>query len=175
MGWSERKNGNLMKNSSQEAKEIIRTLIEGEFYAECSCCGREIALKDAGLFYSEDFTRESIALRERISVELKSREKRAREDRKKISIRSEIAAASINQGKIIERFAPSMPKFPFDTNDCRSLFDPIDYVIFDGLDKTGGVKRIIFADIKTGDAPLTPRQKRIKTLVEEHEVKLQIY
>ena len=36
----------------------------------------------------------------------------------------------------------------FDKNDCRCLFDQIDYVIFEGVIKTGSVHRIIFTDIK---------------------------
>lgn len=41
-----------------------------------------------------------------------------------------------------------VPGGRFDKNDCRSLFDQIDYVIFEGVNKTGNVQRIIFTDIK---------------------------
>ena len=34
---------------TKEAKEIIRTLGENQFYAECLCCGEPILLKGAGV------------------------------------------------------------------------------------------------------------------------------
>ncbi len=49
--------------------------------------------------------------------------------------------------------------------DCRSTGgDPIDYVIFKGLSE-GNVTEIIFVDVKTGGAVLTPRQKEIKDVI----------
>ena len=36
-------------NLTKEAKEIIRTLEENQFYAECPCCGEPILLKGAGV------------------------------------------------------------------------------------------------------------------------------
>lgn len=63
-----------------------------------------------------------------------------------------------------------MKEFHFDRNDCRSLFDPIDYVIFEGLSKKGTVNKIIFSDIKTGHSQLMVKQKQIKSLVEKKRV-----
>ena len=43
-------------NTYQEAQEVIRTLEENRFYTECPCgCGEEILLRDANLFYLDDF------------------------------------------------------------------------------------------------------------------------
>jgi hypothetical protein len=44
---------------TKEAKDIIRTLEENNFYVECPCCGEQILLKDAGLFYLDDFSPEA--------------------------------------------------------------------------------------------------------------------
>jgi len=49
------KRGNVM-SLTKDAKEIIRTLEENRFYAECPCCGEAILLKDAGLFYLDDWS-----------------------------------------------------------------------------------------------------------------------
>lgn len=46
-------------NLTKEAKEIIRTLEENNFYIECPCCGEPILLKDAGLFYLDDVSPEA--------------------------------------------------------------------------------------------------------------------
>ncbi len=68
-----------------------------------------------------------------------------------------------------------MKDFCFEKNDCRSLFDPIDYVIFEGLTQKGKVSKILFVDIKTGKASLSGRQKTIRNLVEDKKVTWDTY
>jgi predicted Holliday junction resolvase-like endonuclease len=160
---------------TKEAKEIIRTLEENRFYAECPCCGEPILLKDAGLFYLDDLSPEAEKLYQQKLKECRIREREIREERKAISRRSETATTTINIGFILERIAPTMSDFRFDRNDCRSLFDPIDYIIFEGLSKKHSVSKILFAEIKTGKARLNDHQKEIRALVERKQVTWDTY
>ncbi len=160
---------------SKEAKEIIHTLEENNFYVECPCCGEPVLLKNAGLFYLDDFSPEAEKLYQEKVGECKVREKEIREERKAISRRSETATTTINIGFILERIAPTMGDFRFDRNDCRSLFDPIDYIIFEGLSKKNSVSKILFTEIKTGKANLTGKQKEIRNLVQRKQVTLDTY
>jgi predicted Holliday junction resolvase-like endonuclease len=162
-------------NLIKEAREIIRTLEENNFYAECPCCGEPILLKDAGLFYLDDFSSDAEELYQQKLKECKIREKEIREERKAISRRSETATTTINIGFISERIAPLMKDFRFERNDCRSLFDPIDYIIFEGLSKKNSVSKILFTEIKTGKANLTGKQKEIRNLVEHKQVTWDTY
>ena len=157
-------------NLAKDAKEIIRTLEDNRFYIECPCCGETILLKDAGLFYLDDFSPQAEELYKQRMGEIKEGEKELRERRKSIPRISETKTTAVNIGFILERIAPSMKEFRFDRNDCRSLFDPIDYVIFEGLSKRDSVSKILFADIKTGKAVLTKKQKEIRDLVEAKKV-----
>jgi predicted Holliday junction resolvase-like endonuclease len=162
-------------NFAKEAKEIIHTLEENNFYVECPCCGEQILLKDAGLFYLDDFSPEAKELYQQKLAACKVREKEIREERKAISRRSETATTTINIGFILERIAPTMRDFRFERNDCRSLFDPIDYIIFEGLSKKNSVSKILFAEIKTGKARLNDHQKEIRALVERKQVTWETY
>ena len=72
-------------NLSKDAREIIRTLEENRFYAECPCCGEPILLRDAGLFYLDDFSPEAEELYKQRLDELKEQDKEIRERRKRIS------------------------------------------------------------------------------------------
>ena len=108
-------------------------------------------------------------------TQLKEREKELKERKKSISIKSEKGAKAVNIGFILERIAPSMKDFKFEHNDCRSIFDPIDYIIFEGLNKYGIVNKIIFSDIKTGKASLTKKQKEIRDLVLRKKVAWDTY
>src|SRR3989338_2316482 len=53
-----------------------------------------------------------------------------------VSIRGKIAdnqRANI-KGKVAEAFAPFLPDFPFKPSECKFIGDPIDYLVFEGLD-----------------------------------------
>lgn len=155
---------------AEEAKEVIRTLESSRSYAQCPCCEEPILLKDAGLFYLDDFSPNGEELNQEMLQDLKERKKGLRARREAISRTSEVGTKAVIIGFILERIAPSMKDFPFDRNDCRSLFDPIDYVIFEGLSKKGLVTKILFADIKTGGAKLGQNQKEIRDVIERKRV-----
>ena len=82
-----------------------------------------------------------------------------------------IAAKAANIGKVVEKIAPSLAGFPALTEECRALFEPIDYVVFQGLRK-GVVDSLQFVDVKSGNAKLTTRQKEIRDAVEDGKVRL---
>jgi len=158
-----------------QASEIIRQLQSNPFYTECPHCGDTMRLKDTGLFYLDDFSPRAETLYKRRLEDVKERESELRERLNGISRTSEIGAEAVNIGSVLERIAPSMRGFPFNRNDCRSLFKPIDYLIFEGLTKKGTVSKIVFVDIKTGDATLTSSQREIRKLVERKRVLLDTY
>lgn len=162
-------------NFTKDAKDLIKTLESDGFYALCPCCDEPISLKDAGLFYLDEFTPDAKEMYEQSKQDLKNRERELKEQRKNISQRSQVGAKAVNVGFILERLAPTMSGFRFDRNDCRSLFDPIDYVIFEGLSKKNEVSKILFTDIKTGAARLSGKQKEIKTLVEKKKITWDTY
>jgi predicted Holliday junction resolvase-like endonuclease len=165
----------MSEKESRKAREIIRTLEEKGFYAECPCCGEPVRLRDCGLFYLDEFTPEAEDIYNQLKANLVERKEEIRKRTKQISTRSEIGAKAVNIGFILERLAPSMSAFRFARNDCRSLFDPIDYVIFEGLSEKGVVTNIVFADIKTGAATLKPHQREIRSLVQACKVQLETY
>jgi predicted Holliday junction resolvase-like endonuclease len=160
----------------KEAKEIINTLASGNFYCECPCgCGEEIQLKDADLFYLDQFSATGKEAQKAMLEDLKQQRVDLKERELNMTKRPQTTAKAVNIGFILERIAPAFDHFPFEHNDCRSLFDPIDYVIFEGLHKKGVVSKIIFTDIKTGAAKLKNNQKEIKTLIESKKVDFKIY
>lgn len=160
----------------QEANEIINTLKKGNFYCECPCgCGEEIRLSDTDLFYLDDFSSAGKEAYESMLSNLNEQQIELSNRESLLKIKRQVAAKAVNFGFISERIAPALPQFPFEHKDCRSLFEPIDYLIFEGLNKGNNVTKIVFTEIKTGNARLNAHQKEIKTLVENKKVKFQIY
>jgi predicted Holliday junction resolvase-like endonuclease len=98
-------------------------------------------------------------------AELKARREKGPE-------RSRVGAESGNIGKVVEKVAPSLPGFSLEAGDCRALFEPIDYVVFNGLTRTGRIDSLRFVDVKSQGARLNARQKLIRAAVEAGKVTL---
>jgi predicted Holliday junction resolvase-like endonuclease len=84
-----------------------------------------------------------------------------------VSLRKEIAnqqRAGI-KGKVSETFAPFLEGFPFKPSECKFLGDPIDYVVFEGLDERD-VKSVHFVEVKEGTSQLSKHQKQIRDLID---------
>ena len=161
--------------TKKEIREILTALNSGKFHIECPSCAEEINLQDTGLFHRDDFTMEASATYKRMIADQKERRAYLKERKQNIPLRSERTTKAVGIGFIYERLAPTLEGFKFNKNDCRSMLDPIDYVIFEGLSEKRKVGKIIFMDVKSGNARLSPRQRTIKRVVEEKKVKFRTY
>lgn len=160
---------------AQSHQDLINFLQQNGFKANCPTCGEGIKLKDSSLFSVDNFNAKAKQLLNEKKEELKIQREAISKKKSSTQQRVETTTNSVNMGFILERLAPVLEHFPFDKNDCRSLFDPIDYVIFEGLQKTGKVQKIFFVDIKSGKAKLKANQKAIKQMIEQKKVEFKNY
>jgi predicted Holliday junction resolvase-like endonuclease len=72
-------------------------------------------------------------------------------------------------GKVQEQLLPYLPGFPFNPKDARFLGSPVDLLVFDGLD-AGNLERVVFVEVKTGGATLSPRERQLRNAVREGRV-----
>lgn len=143
-------------------------------FVKCPNCEEEFPLRNAQLF---DAT--VGALPELAETYLSDQRAIIREERSLLvrrleaaSTKPRIGAESGTIGKVVEKVAPSLPGFPAAVADCRSLFEPIDYMVFQGLAADRRVSALLFVDVKSGRGRLTEAQQAIKRAVEEGAVKL---
>ena len=85
---------------------------------------------------------------------------------------AEQKSVDVQFGKTVEKIVPVLSGFPYSAKDCRPLFDPIDYIAFEGW-SSGRVRRIDFIDVKSGDATLSPVQRRIRDTVLQGKVTIE--
>lgn len=81
---------------------------------------------------------------------------------------SQKKSSEIRTGMITEQLAPFLKNFGHDPMRCRFLGDPIDFVVFED-------DKITFVEVKTGKAPLTVSQRKIKNHVAERNVVFEIF
>jgi hypothetical protein len=81
---------------------------------------------------------------------------------------------AVHLGAIAEQLAPLLPGFPYDPKDCRWAGQPIDMIVFDGLEG-GGDLNVVFLEIKTGNSQGKKNQRRIKAAVDAGRVQFREY
>lgn len=126
------------------------------------------------LFYTDHYPEGLKALVDQVRsvpAELKKEYSELRAKAAKLAAKKSV---EVNLGETIEEVVTVLPTFPYNRSDCRSLLDPIDYIVFDGLSKGGTVSQIHFVDVKTGHARLNDHQKQIKSAVENNKVEFQL-
>ncbi|MGH7754524.1 MAG: Holliday junction resolvase-like protein, partial [Gemmatimonadales bacterium] len=72
---------------------------------------------------------------------------------------------AVTTGQALEQVAAYLPGFRFNPRDARFLGSPVDFVVFDGL-TDGAVRRVVFVEVKSGDATLTTRERRVRDAVQ---------
>lgn len=82
---------------------------------------------------------------------------------------------AVIKGQLAEQLYPLSIDCPYTLSDMKFIGMPIDYIIFDGYtqckDGDGEIREIIFADIKTGKATLSPHQRSIRDAVNSGRVR----
>lgn len=150
-----------------QVEEIIGLLNSGRYFCECPCgCGHEINLKDAILFYNENFPPDAVETINAMEQDIG----KARASLKSKRTFQAGKTRSVVFGQGVEKIIATMEDFAskgFQHTDCRSLFRPIDFLLFEGLSQTGKVSKIFFAEVKSGGATLGQREKNIRETVEE--------
>jgi len=154
-----------------KSAQLIRKLKrEKQLYGTCPHCGNDFRICDATLFATDEFPQDALNRVTALKAGLKERQSYLKEMKNRITNRSRITAESVNLGKIVEKIAPSFETFQFSTRDCRTLLEPIDYLIFSGLHRKGVVESITFLEVKSGAARLTPMQREISAVVQRGNV-----
>jgi predicted Holliday junction resolvase-like endonuclease len=71
---------------------------------------------------------------------------------------------SVIVGKVTEHIVPYLPEFSYNPKDARFIGSPVDFVVFDGLDR-GAVGQVVFIEVKTGSGSLTKRERLVRDAV----------
>lgn len=146
---------------------------------ECPNCNEEFPIRKAKLFSMYDTYPPAVrklidkrsATADDLTAELKERKNTLAKDRKKKPEKITVSAQASNFGKISEQILPAFLTFPYRQNECRALFEPVDYIVFRNLLRSGRIDVIKFVDVKTGGGRLTTDQKRIRNRIVEGEIK----
>ena len=92
----------------------------------------------------------------------------------RLRLRSLSRSFDVKKGKIVEQLAPYLQSFPYDPHDARFIGNPVDFVVFDGLNARRDVS-IVFVEVKSGKASLNENERRIREAIEKKRIKFEIF
>jgi predicted Holliday junction resolvase-like endonuclease len=146
-----------------------------EYWGTCPNCGADLLIKEAQLFSLADKPPDAaIAQIARLRNGLKERRRQLAQSRQRMTTRAAATAEAVNLGKICEKILPSFAGFPYATRDCRCLWEPIDYIVFQGLSARGEVDSIVFLEAKTGGAKLSREQRQVAAAVAAGKIEVRL-
>lgn len=101
------------------------------FLGTCPECGQDFCLADAVLFLVDgEKPSEALAAIGCFKQLIKDRKQVLAEQRELMTNLAQNTSAAVTLGKIAEKIAPSFSSFCYAPADCRSLLEPIDYLVF---------------------------------------------
>lgn len=162
-------------------KKLITELRSCEkLMAECPACAGEFAVSKAVIFDPStefpDEAEKAVAVKEE-SISEKAQQ--IKDDRAALKKKkdtgtknAEKKAMEVNLGLTAEKIVTSWDAFPHDPADCCPLFEPVDYIAFDGMFTMANLQKIAFIEIKTGNSQLTKGQRLILDAVQNKRIKL---
>jgi len=155
-------------------KQLITDLKASNLVAECPSCQGEFELSDTLLFDGmKQFPEKAEEKKSGLLQELDERKKELEKKKVSADVKAEEKAISVGFGKIIEKFIPAYKNLKLEFRECRPLYDPIDLIVFDGLNKRT-VDFITFLEIKSGKSRLNTHQRMIRDIINEGKVNLKV-
>lgn len=83
-------------------------------------------------------------------------------------LQGELRSKQVKLGLVTENIMPFLEAFPYDTDNVRGLFNPIDLIVFNE-------EEVVFVEIKSGNSRLSTKQRKIKDNIQEGRVRFEVH
>jgi predicted Holliday junction resolvase-like endonuclease len=133
----------------------------------CPLCGELFRLSEIKISYGRkspvDWYDKLMAEEEKIH------EKEDRLEEKLAEIREKATehARRVLLPKLLRKVDPLFTSLGYFPQDAKAIFDPIDFVVFDGMNRDGNVRRVVFMDHETGNKGQRTIQKSVKRAIDK--------
>jgi len=149
------------KNMVNMVLDVMRA--EDQIAGYCPICHELFRISEVELFYIPDRKKDFLAEFRKKERELEERIDEEREDAINRS------RASL-MGKLFETVRPYLPDFRYHPGDLRGIWNPVDFVSFNGLAMNRDVESITFIEVKSGRSNLTNVERSILEAVKNGKV-----
>lgn len=81
---------------------------------------------------------------------------------------SQKKSSEVRTGHTVEKLAPVLDNFPYDSKNLVPIFQPLDYIMF-------GEDEIVFIEYKSGQSKLSQKQKKLQKLINDGKIRFEIH
>jgi predicted Holliday junction resolvase-like endonuclease len=160
----------MPRQTTIEQLESVRGL---KFECPNQQCKQIIAIKRAKLFDMRHeyplsavrIMKDRLQAANETEIETAARREKLKLDKIQRPLRHERGAHSSNLGKQSEHIVPAFVTFPYRLDECRTVLQPIDYIVFKGLSDHGRIHALQFIEVKTGDGVLSSTERCVQAAV----------
>jgi len=158
-----------MKGDLLETFQSFRTI-----YCICPCCNNLMRLSDINLHYAGEAPETWLDKYEKKVLVLQKKEEKFQEKEKEMREKAKQKGRAQVPDLVRQCFDKNLAKLPYDPYDIKPIWHPIDFVIFNGLNKINEKKSDVIEDIvflskKVKDKELNELRKTIKDTVEDEK------
>jgi len=115
------------------------------------------------------FPEDAEAIRQNMLKEMEQRKEILEKRKVSADVGAEKKAIEVGIGKIIEKIVPAHRMFKMPLCDCRPLFEPIDFIVFNGMSKMT-VNSVTFLEIKTGNSRLNKHERMVRDAITDKRI-----
>lgn len=133
----------------------------------CPMCGEVFRLSEIKISYKRKFPIDWYDKMLAQGEKLDEKEMKLEENLKDIREKATERAKRVLLPRLLRKVDPLFTSLGYFPQDVKAIFDPIDFVIFDGMNRAEKVKRIVFMDQQTENRGQRIIQKSIEKTIEQ--------
>ena len=137
--------------------------IQRNIFGICPHCEELFRLSDIRISYRKKFARDWYDRLEKQEERIDDERMNLEETLKAIREKAKERARQKYLPGMLKQADPVFTPLGYYPQDVKAVFDPMDFVIFDGMNKAGKVRRMVFMDEYSTDA----RVRRIQSSIED--------
>lgn len=124
---------------------------------------------------TDQFTEKYQTLKDTLYAKLADKEKEFIVKEKEHRVDAVKRSRQVVSGQVYEQISPLVPGFPYALKDARHVGNPLDFLIFHGLNDSEADLEIVFLEIKSGTSTLNANERRVRKAVQSGRVRYDVF
>lgn len=124
---------------------------------------------------TDQFTEKYQILKDTLYAKLADKEKEFIVKEKEHRTDAVKRSRQVVSGQVYEQISPLVPGFPYALKDTRHVGNPLDFLIFNGLNDPNYDLEIVFLEIKSGSSTLNANERRVREAVQSGRVRYDVF
>jgi predicted Holliday junction resolvase-like endonuclease len=142
-------------------------------FGVCPYCQTLFRLSDIRISYRRKFAEDWFDKLQSEEEKIEEEQMRLQETLQEIRRRTVERSRKAHLPKMLMQADPVFTPLGYYPQDVKAIFDPLDFVIFDGMNLRGNIKRIVFVDEQTTNSKIRRVQSSIETAIRKDRYEFQ--